>query len=77
MKDIWRDYKYAKKVILSCDDHLQLTAARRYMNLWFKKYTYVGKYNIRVADSVVPELYDKLKAVLYVKKHELTKHIDK
>lgn len=75
--NIFSSYKKAKAVVLSCDDHSQLDAAKRYVNLFFVNYSSKSKKgNHRVATEVAGELYNKLKSLLYVKKYELTKYID-
>jgi len=71
--NIWVTYKKAKAVVASCDDLAQLPGAKRYINLWFKYYSHVGKNNKLLADELVAGLYEKLRTLIYIKKFEITR----
>lgn len=73
--NIFSSYKKAKAVVASCDDALQLKAAKRYVNLWFVAHTEPARGNRRVVDTLTGELYQKLNNQLYVKKYELKRWI--
>jgi len=70
------DYKKAKDVIASCDDFRQLHGAKRFMNLFFRKYSIPSKNNTYAVDDIVGEMYNRLQKLYYVRKYQLTQYID-
>ena len=73
---IHQDYKKAKDVIASCDDFRQLHGAKRFMNLFFRKYSTPSKNNTYFADDMAVDMYNRLQKLYYVRKYQLTQYID-
>lgn len=70
------DYKKAKDVIASCDDFRQLYGAKRFMNLFFRKYSEPSKHNTFYVDDTAVEMYNRLQKLYYVRKYQLNQYID-
>lgn len=73
---IHQDYKKAKDVIASCDDFRQLHGAKRFMNLFFRKYSIPSKNNTYYVDDMAVDMYNRLQKLYYVRKYQLTQYID-
>jgi|SaaInlStandDraft_1057018.scaffolds.fasta_scaffold48041_1 hypothetical protein len=67
---ILNGYNKAIKVIESCENDLHLQAAKRYINLFFRKYS-IEKSGTFIIDSVLEEFYSELKSMLELKKFSL------
>lgn len=77
MASIQEQYRKANRVIDSCDNHTQLKAAKRYINLFFRMNAkLLKKSNYWVPDSpLVTAMYDKLEMRLWAKTKKLKQHI--
>ncbi|MDA9111881.1 hypothetical protein N9J42_00180 [bacterium] len=74
--NIFYSYKKAKKVIISCETREQLAGAKRFCNLFMKVHSEPINKRWEVNTTpIVAELYDKLKMLLYFRKHQLNKDI--
>lgn len=69
--NIFYSYKKARKVVITCETWEHLQAAKRYVNLFMEVYGEVNYKNGKLeTNNVVAELYDKLTALIFLKKHE-------
>mgnify|MGYP000392109515 CR=1 FL=1 len=72
--DIFITYRKAKAVVESCEDLIQLKAARRYINLWFAAHSTIAKDGKTFwITGTLRSLYESLLKHLYVKKHYLNR----
>lgn len=65
MVGVRKAYRKAVKVIDSCENLVQIEAARRYINNFFKVYSIEsrsdwGSFQVRVADDLLVKKYNKL-----------------
>ncbi len=65
MAGVRKAYRKAVKVIDSCENLEQIESARRYINNFFKVYSYEsrsdwGNFQVRVADDILVKKYNKL-----------------
>lgn len=71
MEYLLQSYEKASKVIESCSSYMQVKAAKRFVNLFFKAYSTSGKKGIRIADSTVMAMYGELQDKLESKEQNL------
>ena len=72
MAHIFDSFKKAKKVVTSCETLEKLRGAKRYVNQFLEVYCEVNYINGKLETNVLlSELYDKLTALIYLKKHQL------
>ena len=71
--NIFNSYKKAKKVILSCETIEQLAGAKSFCNLFMSIHSQPrqNKRWERTTTPIVGELYEKLKTLLFFRKHQL------
>ena len=81
MKDykpnIYQSYRKAKNVIISCETIEQLAGAKSFCNLFMKIHSEPqrNKRWERNTTPIVGELYEKLKTLLFFRKHQIKKNL--
>jgi len=81
MKDykpnIFHSYKKAKNVIISCETIEQLAGARSFCNLFMKIHSEPqrNKRWERNTTPIVGELYEKLRTLLFFRKHQIKNNL--
>jgi hypothetical protein len=70
--NIFYSYKKAKKVVNTCETYEQLQGAKRYINCFLEMYKEILYRNGELeVNNVTAELYDRLTALVFLKKHQL------
>jgi deoxyinosine 3'endonuclease (endonuclease V) len=71
MEGLLQSYEKAGKIIESVNSYMQLKAAKKYVSLFFRKYSTPVKKQIRIADSTVMAMYGELQEKLEKKELDI------